>query len=129
MTRRQARIQALQLLYSREINPEAEKFALPDQESNGHDEYAQKIITAVDQNQTMIDAIINRYSKNWNTAQMNKVDLVLLRMAIAESKYIESEGLTPAIIINEALDLTRQYSTDEAVRFVNGVLDAAMKDS
>lgn len=129
MTRRQARIQALQLLYSREINPEAEKFALPDQESNGHDEYAQKIITAVDQNQTMIDALINRYSKNWNTAQMNKVDLVLLRMAIAESKYIESEGLTPAIIINEALDLTRQYSTDEAVRFVNGVLDAAMKDS
>ena len=129
MTRRQARIQALQLRYSREINPEAEKFALPDQESNGHDEYAQKIITAVDQNQTMIDAIINRYSKNWNTAQMNKVDLVLLRMAIAESKYIEDEELTPAIIINEALDLTRQYSTDEAVRFVNGVLDAAMKDS
>lgn len=129
MTRRQARIQALQLLYSREINPEAEKFALPDQESNGHDEYAQKIITAVDQNQTMIDALINRYSKNWNTAQMNKVDLVLLRMAIAESKYIENEELTPAIIINEALDLTRQYSTDEAVQFVNGVLDAAMKDS
>ena len=60
---------------------------------------------------------------------MNKVDLVLLRMAIAESKYIEDEELTPAIIINEALDLTRQYSTDEAVRFVNGVLDAAMKDS
>ena len=129
MTRRQARIQALQLLYSREINPEAEKSVLPDQESSGHDEYAQKIITAVDQNQTAIDVLINRYSKNWNTAQMNKVDLVLLRMAIAESKYIESEGLTPAIIINEALDLTRQYSTDEAVRFVNGVLDAAMKDS
>ena len=105
MTRRQARIQAL------------------------HDEYAQKIITAVDQNQTAIDVLINRYSKNWNTAQMNKVDLVLLRMAIAESKYIEDEELTPAIIINEALDLTRQYSTDEAVRFVNGVLDAAMKDS
>lgn len=129
MTRRQARIQALQLLYSREINPEAEKSVLPDQESSGHDEYAQKIITAVDQNQTAIDALINRYSKNWNTAQMNKVDLVLLRMAIAESKYIEDEELTPAIIINEALDLTRQYSTDEAVRFVNGVLDAAMKDS
>ena len=129
MTRRQARIQALQLLYSREINPEAEKSVLPDQESSGHDEYAQKIITAVDQNQTAIDVLINRYSKNWNTAQMNKVDLVLLRMAIAESKYIEAEELTPAIIINEALDLTRQYSTDEAVRFVNGVLDAAMKDS
>ena len=60
---------------------------------------------------------------------MNKVDLVLLRMAIAESKNIKDEELTPAIIINEALDLTRQYSTDEAVRFVNGVLDAAMKDS
>lgn len=129
MTRRQARIQALQLLYSREINPEAEKSVLPDQESSGHDEYVQKIITAVDQNQTAIDVLINRYSKNWNTAQMNKVDLVLLRMAIAESKYIEDEELTPAIIINEALDLTRQYSTDEAVRFVNGVLDAAMKDS
>ncbi|MBB6477191.1 N utilization substance protein B [Negativicoccus succinicivorans] len=129
MTRRQARIQALQLLYSHEINPEAEKSVLPDQESSGHDEYAQKIITAVDQNQTAIDVLINRYSKNWNTAQMNKVDLVLLRMAIAESKYIEDEELTPAIIINEALDLTRQYSTDEAVRFVNGVLDAAMKDS
>lgn len=129
MTRRQARIQALQLLYSREINPEAEKSVLPDQESSGHDEYVQKIITAVDQNQTAIDVLINRYSKNWNTAQMNKVDLVLLRMAIAESKYIEDEELAPAIIINEALDLTRQYSTDEAVRFVNGVLDAAMKDS
>lgn len=129
MTRRQARIQALQLLYSREINPEAEGSVLPDQESSGHDEYAQKIITAVDQNQTAIDALINRYSKNWNTAQMNKVDLVLLRMAIAESKNIKDEELTPAIIINEALDLTRQYSTDEAVRFVNGVLDAAMKDS
>ena len=128
MTRRQARIQALQLLYSREINPEAEDSVLPDQESSGHDEYAQKIITAVDQNQAAIDELINRYSKNWNTAQMNKVDLILLRVAIAEGKYIEDEELTPAIIITEALDLARQYSTDEAVRFINGVLDPAIKD-
>lgn len=128
MTRRQARIQALQLLYSREINPEAEESVLPDQESSGHDEYAQKIIIAVDQNQAAIDELINRYSKNWNTAQMNKVDLILLRVAIAEGKYIEDEELTPAIIINEALDLARQYSTDDAVRFINGVLDPAIKD-
>ncbi len=128
MTRRQARIQALQLLYSREINPEAEESVLPDQESSGHDEYAQKIITAVDQNQAAIDELISRYSKNWNTAQMNKVDLILLRVAIAEGKYMEDEELTPAIIINEALDLARQYSTDEAVRFINGVLDPAIKD-
>lgn len=128
MTRRQARIQALQLLYSREINPEAEESVLPDQESSGHDEYAQKIITAVDQNQAAIDELISRYSKNWNTSQMNKVDLILLRVAIAEGKYMEDEELTPAIIINEALDLARQYSTDEAVRFINGVLDPAIKD-
>lgn len=66
-----------------------------------------------------IDARINQAADAWSTARMNKVDLALLRLATFE---LTEEKLEPGIAINEAVELAKQYGTDESGRFINGVL-------
>lgn len=68
---------------------------------------------------TDIDTRINKAADAWSTTRMNKVDLALLRLATFE---LTEEKLEPGIAINEAVELAKQYGTDESGRFVNGVL-------
>lgn len=71
------------------------------------------------------DALIAAHAKNWRLERLAVIDRLILRMAIYE---LLAEPETPAkVIINEALELARTFSTDDAVPFVNGVLDAARK--
>ena len=66
-----------------------------------------------------LDARIDAASDSWPTRRMNKVDLALLRLATYEMTV---DKLDPGIAINEAVELAKQYGTDESGRFVNGVL-------
>ncbi len=64
-------------------------------------------------------------AQNWRIERMNVLDRLILRMAIYEFLH---EPATPAkVIINEALELARTFSTDDSVRFINGVLDAVRR--
>ena len=73
-----------------------------------------------------IDAILTAHAQNWRVERMAVIDRLVLRLAIYE---MLAEAETPArVIINEALELARTYSGDEAVGFVNGVLDAVRKE-
>ena len=72
-----------------------------------------------------IDPIITGAAENWRIERMNVLDRMILRMAIYEFLH---ETETPAkVIINEALELARTFSTDDSVRFINGVLDAVRR--
>jgi N utilization substance protein B len=72
-----------------------------------------------------IDPIITGAAENWRIERMNVLDRLILRMAIYEFLH---EPETPAkVIINEALELARTFSTDDSVRFINGVLDAVRR--
>src|SRR5271166_2318485 len=72
-----------------------------------------------------IDSRISTKSENWRLERMPAVDRNILRLAI----YEMSQQITPpAVVIDEALELARQFSGEESVSFINGVLDAVHKD-
>lgn len=67
-----------------------------------------------------IDNAIGEVSKGWKVSRMAKVDIALLRLAVYEMKYEESVPVKVAI--NEAIELAKQYGSDDSPAFVNGVL-------
>jgi N utilization substance protein B len=71
------------------------------------------------------DPLIADAAEHWRIERMNVMDRLILRLAIYEFLH---ESDTPAkVVINEALELARSFSGDEAVRFINGILDAIRK--
>lgn len=76
-----------------------------------------------------IDAIIADTAERWRPERMAVLDRLILRMATAEllrhaSGSVRFDDTPPAVIINEALELARTFSTEDAVKFINGMLDA-----
>jgi N utilization substance protein B len=87
--------------------------------------FATKLATGVAGTVTDIDPMIAEAAQNWRIERMNVLDRLILRLAIYEFLH---EPATPAkVIINEALELARTFSTDDSVRFINGVLDAVRR--
>jgi N utilization substance protein B len=73
-----------------------------------------------------IDDLIKRRAENWRIQRMAVVDRNILRLAIYEFLY---EADTPkTVVINEALEIARRFSTFEATQFINGILDAIKRD-
>ena len=72
-----------------------------------------------------IDPLITEAAEHWRIERMNVLDRLILRLAIYE--FLHEPETPPKVIINEALELARTFSTDESVRFINGVLDAVRK--
>ena len=67
-----------------------------------------------------IDAVINAAVSGWTTERMGKVELTIIRLALYEMKY--DDDVPVSVAINEAVELTKKYGSDEAPSFVNGVL-------
>ena len=131
--RRRAREAALQMLYQWEIGRSSPGDTIlsywPAQEdpppAEEHREFANQLVRGTTQRVAEIDALLAARAQNWRVERMAVLDRLVLRLATYE---LLAEPATPArVIINEALELTRQYSGDEAVAFVNGVLDGVRK--
>lgn len=75
---------------------------------------------------TDLDRLIEAHTEHWRLPRMSVVDRQILRLAVFELQ--ESPAVPAAVVINEALELARRFSTEDAVRFVNGVLDAIRRD-
>lgn len=72
-----------------------------------------------------IDQVIEQHARHWRLERLAVIDRLILRMAIWELKHGTD---TPVpVILNEAIELARRFSSDDAVRFVNGVLDAVRR--
>jgi N utilization substance protein B len=71
------------------------------------------------------DALIAETAERWRPERMAVLDRLILRMSIAE--LLRPSSTPPAVVINEALELARTFSTEEAVKFINGMLDAIRK--
>ena len=67
-----------------------------------------------------IDEMISKKAKKWATGRMSKVDLAILRLAIYEICF--SEEIPTSVAINEAIELAKKFSSDEAPSFINGIL-------
>jgi N utilization substance protein B len=128
--RRRAREAALQILYLWEVGRTQPMAAVdtffaehqPDA-SDAVKAYASRLALGVVADVASLDQTIESHSRHWRLERMATVDRLVLRLAVWE---LENElDIAPAVIINEALELTRRFSSEEAVAFVNGVLDAA----
>ena len=67
-----------------------------------------------------IDQSINEVSKGWKTSRMSKVDLTIIRLAVYEMKY--EDTIPTGVAINEAVELAKNYGSDDSASFVNGIL-------
>jgi N utilization substance protein B len=88
-------------------------------------EFANSLVRGTLSRLEEIDALLTSHAQNWRLERMAVLDRLILRMAIYE---LLGDATTPSkVVINEALELARAYSGEEAVPFVNGVLDAVRK--
>ena len=84
-------------------------------------EFSRRLAWGVIGNQPSLDALIVKYAANWEMKRMAAIDRSVLRLAAYE---ILHETETPInVIINEALEIVKTYSTSESSKFVNGILD------
>jgi N utilization substance protein B len=72
-----------------------------------------------------IDRLIAETTERWRPERMAVIDRLILRMAVGE--LLHAKETPPAVIINEALELARTFSTEDAVKFINGLLDGIRK--
>ena len=74
-----------------------------------------------------IDGLINELVANWEFSRIAKTDLAILRLAIFEILY--RLDVPPVVVIDEALEISKDFSSDNSRKFLNGVLDQASKHS
>jgi transcription antitermination protein NusB len=125
--RREGRVAALQFLYAWSINQPKnlaedlrvffENCEQPREFYSFGEELIQGVILQIDD----IDGRIRTLAHNWDFERIAKIDLAILRLAMFEMIY--RKDIPPVVSINEAIDLSKQFSNADAKRFINGILD------
>jgi N utilization substance protein B len=128
--RRQARIQAVQQLYAREMRGvlavTAEEDA-PDCPVEGEaSPFADELVTQALGRLADIDGLLAAALQNWDLRRLGAVDRAILRLAVAE--MLVHPDIPAAVTINEAIEIARSLATAESARFANGVLDRVRKE-
>jgi N utilization substance protein B len=131
--RTKSRERALQVLYPIDVRRISVEDALADfahslysteefpERKMEKDRFMEELVHGVVRHQVTLDDNITRHAKNWRIERMSPVDRNILRIAAFELSQAE---LAPAVIIDEAVEMARRFSGEEAAKFVNGILDA-----
>ena len=125
--RRDNRIATIQYLYMWEANPpdnmadELYRFFTTQENPREYYSFAEELIAGAIEHIEEIDDIIKEHAKNWDFKRIARVDLAILRLAIYEMLY--RKDIPPVVSINEAIDLSKEFSIPDAKRFINGILD------
>lgn len=128
--RRKARESTLQILFQLEFDatdPEiiADSFWKNKKATKEIEEHSRRLVMGITSEQESIDRLIQSVSANWRISRMAVVDRNVLRIAVYE--LLHEENIAPAIVINEAIEIAKKYSSEEGATFVNGILDAVRK--
>jgi N utilization substance protein B len=128
--RRKARESTLQILFQLEFNDGElenifQSFWQEKKAEKKIKDYSRWLAEGIVSHREGIDQLIQSVSENWRIDRMALVDRNVLRIAVFELLY--EEDLAPAIVIDEAIEISKRYSSEEAATFVNGILDAARK--
>lgn len=130
--RRQSRELALQVLFQQEFAPSIdhrtglETFRGNFQATEEVWNYALQILKGIEQNKAEIDSMIESHTSHWTIPRMALVDVNIMRIAIFEIHFSNSD-VPPRAAINEAIEIAKQYGTTESASFINGVLDQVLK--
>lgn len=140
MSRRKGRILAFQALYSWDVTKASiedllsfswlEKNgeeAVPSATAKDEQTFASLIIAGTIEHIDEVDALIETHlASNWSKDRLNKVALAILRTSVYEMKF--QNGAQPGIIIDEAVNIAKDYGADDSYKFINAVLDKIGKN-
>lgn len=135
MTRRTARERIMQMLYEVNFHPEEERDRIICQRLEGIKEeekgnnkaviaFIESEYYGVLEHLEEIDALIESTTEKWTISRIAKVDLSLLRLAIYELKYTD---IPKKVVVNEAIEIAKVYSTEKAPQFINGILGSVIE--
>jgi transcription antitermination protein NusB len=125
--RRDGRVAALQYLYAWSLNPprnltdDLYTFFANCEQPREHYAFGDELIHGVIEHVGEIDARIKSLAQNWEFDRIAKIDLAILRLAMFEMIY--RKDIPPIVSINEAIDLSKDFSNLDSKRFINGILD------
>ncbi|NLB22072.1 MAG: transcription antitermination factor NusB [Clostridium sp.] len=132
--RRKSRAIAMELLYSDTINTRNEEINdayidefidISDTKETLDRSYITKISSIVVEKDEYLKAVIRNFLKEWTLERISKVNLAILKLAVAEIIFLDD--IPERVSLNEALELSKIYSDEEATSFINGVLDKVLK--
>ena len=125
MSRRTARKQAFLTLYQSDVNesplgPTLERWR---RHRGTLEEYAVRLAQGVEEEREELDAVLSEVSEGWPVHRMSAVDRSILRLALYEMLHVDD--VPPDVAVNEAVELAKGFSGDQAPAFVGGVLRGA----
>jgi transcription antitermination protein NusB len=89
-------------------------------------EFANQLLEGAVARAGEIDQLVERHAKGWTLERMAAMDRAILRLAVGE---LRSTGTPPKVVINEAVELAKKFSSEDSAAFINGILDAILKES
>jgi len=131
-TRRKSRELALQMLFQRDMGqqtPEHVRRTFWNERTDLDEKvraFADELFTIASEREQQIDEIIERNAEHWRMERMAVVDRNVLRVGVAE--FLGFPHTPRPVVINEALEIGRRFSTPESVQFINGVLDSVARE-
>ena len=128
MTRKEERQQAFAIVFEKTFKDDSLEDIINDAKEAGaytESEYCNTVIFGVFENIENIDGLLSANLKDWTLDRISRVALSVLRLAVYEIKYMEDIPVGPSI--NQAVEITKKFSTKEDASFVNGVLGAIAK--
>jgi N utilization substance protein B len=124
-TRREARERALSLCYELDVRGVAADGMLADLPAPPSP-YVVTLVRGVDEHRDEVDEMLRKYSEHWALERMPLVDRAILRIGCYELGW--ERELPTGVVISEAVELAKQYSTKDSGRFVNGMLGRIAED-
>lgn len=131
-TRRKSRELALQMLFQSDMARQDQEqventfWAEREELDESVKGFAQDLFRVAMEQREDIDKLIEKHTQHWRMDRMATVDRNILRAGVAE--FLGFPKTPRPVVINEALEIARRFSTPESVQFINGVLDSVAKD-
>ena len=122
----------LKTLYASEMSDQAwdlvlTQFLAQDKMTEKDKLFTESLLEKILENQDKIDSLIKEKLENWDFARLNSIDRIILRIGVCEMLYFPEIPIK--VSLDEAIELAKKFSSDEAGKFVNGILDAVAKSN
>ncbi len=129
MTRSEAREQAFIVLFEKLFDKESTISEIIENAQQAElikiNGFAQTLLNKIEENANSIDEVIENNLKGWSMQRLPKVSLAVLRLAIGEMMFVEE--VPAGVSVNEAVEITKKYGTNDDASYVNGVLGSVAK--
>lgn len=133
MSRREAREKCIKVLYQIDLTANSSEESIASVlecdgytgESDIETQFLRELVNGVLENLDVIDSEIEDATLKWNPERLGKIELAILRLGVYEILF--RPDIPKAATLNEAVELAKEYASEESARFVNGVLAGIMK--